>query len=244
MSTNITNLMSPASTWQLPLHNRLWQQKATSGRLGANTPEGTIVLEELPKDISAYFEEKVVATVKAGLTNYGATGELWFLTAHDPSAASPEELDFANHILACMVETNCICAQHRSYWARAIMTYLYYVDGDEDLDEDPGDTAKYRDELFRLAELLDPVTVWADWQQWFIKTQDNRDPFTTEFEIAVANCSGLYDGERGGDAAMPTVLIHNGRATIVDSASMKMLFVLAKESLEEEDDKEESTDDY
>ena len=242
MSTNIMNLMSPATTWQLPQYNRLWQQKATSGRLGANTPEGTVILEELPKDISEYFEEKVVATVKAGLSNYGATGELWFLTAHDPSATSPEELDFANHILACMVETNCICAQHRSYWARAIMTYLYYVDGDEDLDEDPGDTVYYRDELFRLAEVLDPVVVWTDWQEHLIKAQDIRDPFTTEDEILVANGCDLYKDEQPSDAAMPTVLLHNGRATVVDSAVLQRLFDAAEQSLVEYDE-EEATDE-
>lgn len=240
MSTNIMNLMHPTTTWLLPTYKELWRQKATSGRLGANTPEGTVILEELPKDTSSYFEEKVVATIKAGLSNYGATGELWFFTAHDPSATAPDELGFAQHILACMVETNCICAQHRSYWARAIMTYLYYVDGDVDPGEDPGDTVFYRDELFRLAETLDPVVVWTDWQERLIKAQDSRDPLTSEHEILVANGCDLYKDEQPSDAAMPTVLLHNGRATIVDSASLKLLFELAEQSLEEE---EESTDD-
>jgi len=236
MSANTVNLLVPTVTWQLSPYNRLWQQKATSGRLGVNTPEGTIILEKLPKDTSSYFEEKVVATIKAGLTNYGATGELWFFTAHDPSATSREELNFANHILTCMVETNCICAQHRSYWARAIMTYLRCVNGDEDLGEDPGYTVYYRDELFRLAEVLDPVVVWTDWQERLIKAQDTREPLATDHEILVANGCSLYDDEQPSDAAMPTVLLHNGRATIVDSASLKLLFELAEQSLTEEEE--------
>lgn len=226
MSANIMNMKHLATTWQLQKYSKLWQQKATSGRLGANTPEGTVVLEELPKDTYAYFEEKVVATIKAGLSNHEATRELWFFTPHDPSATAPAELAFANHILSCMVDTNCICAQHRSYWARAILTYLYYVEGDVDLNEDPGDTVFYRDELFRFAELLDPVVTWTDWQEQLIKSQDARDQTTTEHKILITNGNALYADEQPSDAAMPTVLLHNGRATIVDSDSLKLVFYL------------------
>lgn len=124
--------------------------RPTPGRCGLSTPDATISLDRFLPELRRLFADEVITTVTAGLHTEDPR-ELWFFAPHDPSAPAPEELQFARHVLDCLVSTGCICAQHRAMWARAIVKVV------EATDTDNAAT------LMQLATQVDPVTVWTQW---------------------------------------------------------------------------------
>lgn len=239
MSANISNLKEPSITPPLSHYWKLSRKYAASGRIGPATPEGTIVINDLPADTKAFFMNQVVDVIDLALHGNNVQ-ELWFFAAHDPTQIATPEINFARHIVDCLLSTGCIVPQHRAFWARAIITYLEQA-AEVDPAIDGDDQAIYHDQLLRFAETLSPETVWAGWQ-----TELSGDPklprmdtpigwYTTDlFLLYRASRQSAEDKDYNGDEYLkhtPTVIIHGTRAIVADSWALYQLTGTALERM-------------